>query len=89
MRRVGQVRRRDTVEASIVEALQSLGAVVIPISGKGAPDLLVVFRGKLWAAEIKTGKGTLTKAQTTAGAGTLWPIWRTVTDAFTALGVDA
>jgi len=89
MRRVGQTRRRDTAEPAIRQALEAVGALVVQISGKGAPDLFVVFRGRHYGAEIKTGKGSLTPAQTEAGAGRLWPVWRTVDDALQGIGVYA
>ena len=87
-RRVGQARRRDTVETPIRQALEAVGATVITISGKGAPDLLVVYRGHVYCAEVKTGRGVLTPAQTASGAGRLWPIWRTVDEALYAVGAQ-
>jgi len=77
MRRVGQTRRRDSVEKPIVDALRALGAHVTPISGKGAPDLLCRFRGHLWAFEVKSGKGKRTEAQEQSQ----WPVIRTVDEA--------
>ena len=88
MRRVGQARRRDTAETAIRQALEAVGATVCQISGKGAPDLFVVFRGRHYGAEVKTGKGTLTPAQTEAGAGRLWPIWHTPDEALKAIGAQ-
>ncbi|CAB4192239.1 hypothetical protein UFOVP1236_19 [uncultured Caudovirales phage] len=85
--RVGQTRRRDTAEAAIVKALRAAGAVVIQISGKGAPDLFVCLGGQMWGAEVKSGTGTLTPAQVDSGAGRLWPIWRTPADALRTIGV--
>ena len=84
--RVGQTRRRDTAEIGIRRALEAVGAKVIPVSGKGHPDLFVFYRGQWWAAEIKSGKGTLTKAQQASGAGEAWPIWRTPEDGLKAIG---
>lgn len=84
--RVGQTRKRDAAEGPIRKALEAAGAIVIPISGKGAPDLFVVFRGQMWGAEVKTGKGSLTEAQKESGAGRLWPIWRTPEEALKAIG---
>jgi hypothetical protein len=43
MRRVGQARKRDANEKPIRTALEAAGATVTPISGEGAPDLLVRF----------------------------------------------
>lgn len=82
MRRVGQVRRRDASEKAICEALEALGAHVTKISGKGAPDILVRFRGQLWAFEVKSGRGK----QTTAQVETDWPIIRTVEQALAEIG---
>jgi hypothetical protein len=79
---VGQVRRRDASEQPIVDALRAVGADVTRISGKGAPDLLVRYRGRLNAFEVKTGKGKQTDAQTV----TDWPIVRTVDEALQAIG---
>jgi len=87
VRRVGQVRRRDTSETAIRKALEAVGATVFQISGKGAPDLFVCFRGQMWGAEVKTGKGKLTAAQQDSGAGRLWPIWRSPDDALKTIGL--
>lgn len=84
--RVGQARKRDGAEMGIRRALEAVGATVIPISGKGAPDLFVVYRGQMWGAEVKTGKGKLTTAQVEQGAGRLWPIWRTPDEALKTIG---
>lgn len=81
MRRVGQARRRDIAEKGIREALEAVGAHVTPLSGKGAPDLLVRFRG-LWAFEVKSGKGKRTEAQ----EDSQWPIIRTAQEALEAIG---
>ena len=83
MRRVGQTRRRDANEKAIVEALEAVGAHVTRISGKGAPDLLVRYRGRLQAFEVKSTQGKRTAAQQETG----WPIVRSVDEALVA--VDA
>ncbi len=80
--RVGQARKRDAMEKPIVEALEAVGADVTRISGKGAPDLLVRFRARLYAGEVKSEKGTQTEAQVKTG----WPIWRSVDEALAAIG---
>ena len=82
MRRVGQTRRRDRNEAEIVEALRAVGADVTRISGKGAPDLLVRYRGTVAGFEVKTGSGKRTDAQESSR----WPIVRTVDEALKAIG---
>ena len=89
MRRVGQVRRRDTAEGPIVRALEAVGAQVVRCSEPGAPDVFVFHRGQWYAAEIKSKGGRLTPAQVEAGAGATWPVWRTPGDALTALGLKA
>lgn len=55
--------RRDSNEASIIEALERMGCHVEQISGPGLPDLLVSRAGRWYVAEIKTAKGRKTKAQ--------------------------
>lgn len=82
MRRVGQVRRRDANEKPIMEACRACGAHVTQVSGKGAPDLLVRFRGRLYAWEVKSGTGKRTDAQ----EETQWPIIRTTDEALKAIG---
>lgn len=83
MRRVGQTRRRDTNEKGITEALRAVGADVAPISGKGAPDLLIRFRGQVYAVEVKTATGSRTKAQEESQ----WPVVRSVDEALALLGI--
>jgi len=84
MPRVGQARRRDLNEPDIVEALISVGAQVTRISGKGAPDLLVRFRGRHYGLEVKSLVGRQTQAQTE----TDWPIVRTISEALSAIGAQ-
>lgn len=83
MRRVGQARRRDANEADIVDALRQVGANVTPISGRGAPDILVRFQGRLYGFEIKGATGKRTEAQ----QDTQWQIVRSVDEVMKALGV--
>ena len=85
--RVGQNRRRDTAEMPIVKDLRKLGYTVIFISGKGAPDVLVISpQRQHHAGEMKTGRGKLTPAQIASGAGVLWPVWRTTDDVLATFG---
>ena len=79
--RVGQTRKRDANEKPIREALEAVGAHVTPISGEGAPDLLVRFKGILVGLEVKSAKGKRTKAQ----QETAWTIVRTPEDALMAI----
>jgi Holliday junction resolvase len=83
MRRVGQVRRRDANERAIVEALEAVGCTVTQVSGTGAPDLLVVRQGRLYAFEVKGKAGRRTEAQQLSQ----WPIVRTVDAALQAVGI--
>lgn len=80
--RVGQARRRDVIEKPIVAGLQAVGADVTRISGKGAPDLLVAFRGTLFAFEVKSATGSRTAAQEVSR----WPIVRSMNEALKAIG---
>jgi Holliday junction resolvase len=76
--------KRDDAEKPIVDALRDAGCEVWIVGGTGNPDVLVRRggrRGRLYVAEIKTGKGTETKNQ---GA---FDIWRTPEDALIAIGV--
>lgn len=74
--------KRDAAEKPIVEALRAVGAEVTLISGDGAPDLLVRFRGNVVALEVKGTNGRQTKAQQESQ----WPIVRTADEALTAIG---
>lgn len=81
--RVGQTRKRDANEKAIRAALEAVGATVTPISGKGAPDLLVQRQGTLYAFEVKSAKGKQTAAQ----LDSQWPIVRSVEEALQVIGV--
>lgn len=71
--RVGQARKRDANERPIVDALRKVGALVIRISEKGAPDLLVLYRQRVFLIEVKAPKGRATLAQDkTSEQG--WPV---------------
>lgn len=80
--RVGQARKRDANEKPITKALRALGADVTPVSGEGAPDILVRWQGHLWGFEVKSATGKRTEAQ----VETNWPILRSVDDALRAIG---
>lgn len=70
--------RRDENEPEIVDALIAVGALVMRISGKGQPDLLVCFRKQLYVFEVKRPKtrtqaaGRATKAQDARSEE--WPV---------------
>jgi hypothetical protein len=72
--------KRDLAEKPILEALAAVGAEFWQIGGQGNPDVLVRFRGRLYAAEVKSPGGTETKNQ---GA---FPIWRTPEQALWEIG---
>ena len=60
-----QAARTDANQREIVVAMRTMGATVCDLSsvGRGCPDLLVGYRGKNFAIEIKGAKGSLTPAQ--------------------------
>ncbi len=72
--------RRDIAEFDILAALTAVGAEYWQLSGTGCPDVLARFRGRFYAAEVKTGRGRETSNQ---GA---FEIWRTPQDALKAIG---
>ena len=82
--RVGQTRRRDRVEPAIVQALRHVGADVTRVSGPGALDLVIRFRGQVFGVEVKSGAGKRTKAQESSG----WPVVRTPADALGVIGAE-
>jgi hypothetical protein len=55
--------RRDANEPEIRQALKDIGANVYQVSGKGLPDLIVIFRGRAFLLEVKTETGELTDPQ--------------------------
>lgn len=75
--------KRDRNERILVEALEAIHARVWRISGKGCPDLLVLWRGRYTPLEVKGTAGRLTKAQ----AGIPWPVVRTVEECYDAIGL--
>ena len=81
-KRGGAGRRRDAAEKPIRDALDGIGAEHWQIGGTGLPDLLVRFRGRFYAGEVKSPGGTETVHQ---GA---FPIWRTPADVLRAIGVE-
>lgn len=82
--RVGQARKRDQNEKPIVDALRAVGAHVTMISGEGAPDLLVRYRGQLFAFEVKGEKGKRTAAQRESQ----WRVIRNAGEALMAVGIS-
>jgi len=76
--------RRDANESGIVAGLRAAGADVWQISGTNAPDLLVRFRGRLSALEVKAAKGKATAGQQAAG----FPLVRSLEEALQAIGAQ-
>lgn len=72
--------KRDIAEKPILAALVSVGAEFWQIGGQGNPDVLVRFKGRFYAGEVKTGAGKETANQ---GA---FEIWRTPEQALKAIG---
>lgn len=87
MRRVGQTRRRDINEPAVVDALEAVGAKVMRVSGPGVPDLIVLFRARVWLMEVKGAQGQPTPAQAQRSADG-WPVYtaRTPEQALGAIG---
>lgn len=78
--------RRDVNEKGIVDALQAAGAIVLRLSGKGCPDLLVRFRGTWTPLEVKTKRGQLTEAQAITHALAPFAVVRTPEQALKEIG---
>ena len=74
--------RRDANESAVVAALEAAGGEVFLLSGPGLPDLLVRYRGRLYAFEVKAAGGVRTPAQLESN----WPIVRTPAEALAAIG---
>lgn len=79
-RRGGAGKRRDANEGSLIAGWRAIGAEVWQVSGTGLPDVLVRFRGRLHAFEIKTVKGRETEHQGD------FPIIRNMEDGLQAIG---
>lgn len=65
-----------------MQALRACGAFVVFVSGDGAPDLLVHYRGIWTPLEVKSAKGKIRAKQQAAG----YPIVRNEVEALEALG---
>jgi hypothetical protein len=64
--------KRDTAEAGIVATLEAHGALTYPLSGLNLPDLLVLWKGQVLLAEVKTGKAKLRPGQ--VAFALRWPV---------------
>jgi len=71
MRRAAKV---DSNQDAIVDAYRGLGCTVTSLAGlgRGVPDLLVGYRGKLSLVEVKTPKGKLRPMQEEFRK--MWPV---------------
>jgi hypothetical protein len=79
-RKGGAGKRRDLAEKPIREALLAVGAEVWQVSGRGLPDLLVRFRGRYYAGEVKSKGGRLEPTQGD------FPIWREADEVLREIG---
>lgn len=89
--------RRDANEASIVSALERVGASVQRLNHEGVPDLVVGFRGATMLIEVKMPlgvKGGSANRVLTPDQARWWTAWRgsrpivvrSVAEALTAIG---
>lgn len=71
MRRAARI---DSTHGPIVKALRKIGCRVLPLHtvGGGVPDLLVLFRDRLYLVECKSRGGTLTRDQENFAQS--WPV---------------
>jgi len=70
---IRRARRIDNNQVDVVAALRGVGASVLHLHaiGKGAPDILVGFRGINVLIEIKSAKGTMTPDESAFVSGWL------------------
>lgn len=86
--RVGQSRKRDSNEKSIVAALEAIGVAVVRVSEKGCPDLLVwSSRDGFRLLEVKSKAGKLTPDQQVMRSRVPFTVVRSVEDALALYGV--
>jgi hypothetical protein len=64
--------KRDDSEAGIIATLEAHGARVQTLSGLNLPDLLVLYRGRILLAEVKTGRAKLKPGQ--RAFADVWPV---------------
>jgi hypothetical protein len=85
-------RKKDTVHNEIVRTLRGVGAEVAETYQFPAMlDVIVGYRGKLYWADLKTGKGALTESEQKlfdgfARVGITLHIWRSADEALRAIG---
>jgi hypothetical protein len=71
------ISRVDTNQPEIVKALRKAGALVLHLHeiGKGTPDILVGYRGRLRLMEIKDGAKSPSKRELTPDEEKFHAIW--------------
>jgi hypothetical protein len=71
-------RRVDDNQKEIVQAARQMGASVLPIHelGKGAPDLLIGWRGKNYLVEAKDGNKSPSRRKLTEDEEFFHTTWR-------------
>lgn len=76
--RVRRAARVDDNQCEIVKALRAAGATVQSIAaiGKGAPDILVGYRGRNLLMEIKDGSKPKSRQSLTALEADWHTVWR-------------
>jgi hypothetical protein len=85
-------RKKDTNHNDIIGILREVGAVVKETyQFPGLLDCIVAYRGCMYWADVKHGKGVLTPSEREliddfARAGVQLYIWRTPDDALKAIG---
>jgi len=73
-----QAAKVDANQPEIVDALKDIGCTVLHLHqlGKGAPDILVGFRGNNWLFEIKDGNKPPSKRKLTDMEAIFHRDWR-------------
>lgn len=93
--RVGQTRRRDAIEAPMIDAWRAIGLICHRLSVPDCGDVLVIDP---WATkgprhqviELKSGlRAKVRTNQADAGAGTFWPVVRSIPEGLALYGVRA
>jgi Holliday junction resolvase len=88
--------RKDDNHREIVNALESIGATVLCINEKDAPDLLVGYRGSDYLLEIKDGSKSPSRRKLRPGQERFAQMWRgrppvkveSIDEAFRAIGTQ-
>lgn len=85
-------KKKDTVHNPIVQTLRDVGAEVKETyQHPGMLDVIVAYRGRMYWADLKTGKAKLTAAEKElfdafARVGVTLHIWRSADEALRAIG---